>query len=120
MLLKSTIKTFQTLLKQGKTLDAIEQFYDETVQVQENSDSPRIGKTLALTHERENLKRINWMTIEFKSTVMDTKQGLVLGEMQIDFENLKRDKKRLNEAFVQHWKDGKVVFERYYYNGFEM
>ena len=119
MLLKSTVKSFQNLLKQDKTLDAIEQFYDAHVQVQENNDPPRIGKATALTHESENLKRTKWMNIEFKSTVIDTKRGLVLGEMQVDFENLKGEKKRLNEAFVQHWKDNKVVFERYYYSGFE-
>ena len=119
MLLKNTVKAFHLLLKQGKMLESIEHFYDENVQVQENNEPPRIGKALALKTESDNLKRIDTMTVKLKNVVMDTKQGLVLGEMQIDFENKKGEKKRLNEAFVQHWKDGKIIFERFYYSGFE-
>ena len=119
MLSKQTVKAFHLLLKQDKMLESMEHFYDENVQVQENNDPPRIGKALALKTESDNLKRINWMTIELKNVVIDTKQGLVLGEMKIDFENKKGEKKRLNEAFVQHWKDNKIIFERFYYNGFE-
>ena len=112
---KTAVGDFQSLISAGKTLEAIEQYYAGDVQVQENSDAPRVGKALALTHEKGNIERVKSFKITIKSSVFDENQGLVLGEMLLDFETLKGDKKHMEEAFVQHWKDGKIVFERFYY-----
>ena len=65
--------------------------------------------------KKGNIARVKSFKITIKSSVFDENQGLVLGEMLLDFETLNGDKKHMEEAFVQHWKDEKIVFERFYY-----
>jgi hypothetical protein len=111
----AAVTDFQNLISAGKTLEAIEKYYADTVQLQENNDAPRVGKTVALAHEKGNIERVKYFKINIKSSVLDETQGLVMGEMNIDFENLKGVKIEMNEAFVQRWENGKIVFERFYY-----
>jgi sulfate adenylyltransferase subunit 1 len=111
----AAVTDFQNLISEGKTLEAIEKYYADNVQLQENSDAPRVGKTVALAHEKGNMERVKYFKINIKSSVLDETQGLVMGEMNIDFENLKGVKIEMNEAFVQRWENGKIVFERFYY-----
>jgi sulfate adenylyltransferase subunit 1 len=111
----SAVTDFQNLISVGKTLEAIEKYYADNVHLQENNDAPRVGKTLALAHEKGNIERVKHFKINIKSSVLDETQGLVMGEMHIDFENLKGVKIEMNEAFVQRWENGKIVFERFYY-----
>ena len=98
-------------------MEAIEKYYADNVQLQENNDAPRVGKTLALAHEKGNIERVKHFKINIKSSVSDEKQGLVMGEMQIDFETLKGEHVQMNEAYAQKWADGKIIFERFYYKG---
>jgi sulfate adenylyltransferase subunit 1 len=111
------VEDFQSFIQAGKTLEAIEKYYADDVQVQENNDAPRVGKETALAHEKTNIERVKSFKIAIKSSVADENQGLVLGEMVIELETLKGHVKHIEEAFVQRWKDGKIVFERFYYEG---
>jgi sulfate adenylyltransferase subunit 1 len=111
----AAVTDFQNLISAGKTLEAIEKYYADNVQLQENNDAPRFGKTLALAHEKGNMERVKYFKINIKSSILDETQGLVMGEMHIDFETLKGAKIEMNEAFVQRWENGKIVFEKFYY-----
>jgi sulfate adenylyltransferase subunit 1 len=111
----AAVTDFQNLISAGKTLEAIEKYYADNVQLQENSDAPRVGKMLALAHEKDNMERVKYFNINIKSSVLDETQGLVMGEMHIDFETLKGVKIEMNEAFVQRWGNGKIVSEKFYY-----
>jgi sulfate adenylyltransferase subunit 1 len=113
----ASVTDFQNLISAGKTLEAIEKYYADNVHLQENNDTPRVGKTLALAHEKGNMERVKYFKINIKSSVSDETQGLVMGEMHIDFETLKGEKVEMNEAFVQKWENGKIVFEKFYYKG---
>ena len=113
--LNIAVESFQTLVKAGKTLEAIAQYYADDIHIQENNEAPRVGKQAMLIREKGLLDGLKWIKFDIPSSVIDEEKGLVLGEMQIEFETLKGETKQINEAFVQHWKDGKVVFERFYY-----
>lgn len=109
------VEDFQALLKAGKTIEAIEKYYADDVQVQENNDAPRVGKSTILAHEKSNIDRVKNFKINITSSVTDEAQGLVLGEMVLEFETLTGEIKHIEEAFVQRWKEGKIVSERFYY-----
>ena len=113
--LNIAVESFQTLVKAGKTLEAIAQYYADDIHIQENNEAPRVGKQAMLIREKGLLDGLKWIKFDIPSSIIDEEKGLVLGEMQIEFETLKGETKQINEAFVQHWKDGKVVFERFYY-----
>jgi len=38
-----------------------------------------------------------------------------MGEMNISFDSKRHGRKKLHEAFVQHWKDGKIEYQKFYY-----
>jgi sulfate adenylyltransferase subunit 1 len=111
----TAVEDFQGLVKAGKTLEAIEKYYADDIQIQENSDAPRIGKQAMLQREKGLLEQIKSIKFDILSSVIDEPKGLVLGEMQIKYETLSGHTRQISEAFVQHWKGGKVVFERFYY-----
>ncbi len=111
----TAVEDFQSLVKAGKTLEAIEKYYADDIQIQENSEAPRVGKQAMLQREKGLLDQIKSIEFDILSSVIDEAKGLVLGEMQIKYETLSGHTRQISEAFVQHWKDGKVVFERFYY-----
>ncbi len=113
--LSTAVEDFQSLVKQGKTLEAIEKYYADDIQIQENSEAPRVGKQAMLQREKGLLDQIKSIKFDILSSVIDEAKGLVLGEMQINYETLSGHTRQISEAFVQHWKNGKVVFERFYY-----
>ena len=102
----------------GKTADhlsVIDKFYaDHIVQV-ENSSTPIKGKSTLKNMEIKNLKGVSAVSTTIQNYVIDEEQGLVWGEMFIDFQPIKGEKKRLEEAFFQKWENGQIVYQRFYY-----
>jgi ketosteroid isomerase-like protein len=99
----------------GKAMEAFEKYYADEVVMQENSEEPRRGKDANRKAEEE-----------FFSSVESFNGGSVLSsavngdvafsewEYDITFKGGKRIK--LNQVAVRHWKNGKIVSERFYYN----
>lgn len=112
---KKTVLSFFDLLRKGKTMKAIEDYYDENVQTRENTATPIVGKQKHLDMEQRNLNGVNTLQIEVLTLAIDETKQIVMGEMDIHFETLKGDMMRLEEAFVQHWQDQKITSMRFYY-----
>lgn len=92
-----------------------EQFYDENVVVQENLQSPRIGRALSI--ERQKLMNANVKEIhEFKigAVLVDGDRSIV--EMHLDATTQDGDRIHIEEVGLQTWKDGKIIHERYFYD----
>lgn len=113
--LQTNVEKFQTLLEAGKTLEAIELYYDENTYIQNNDDAPIIGKQTIYAEEKNNLSKVKALKIKILSSVIDENQGLVLGEMQINITTSADIDLQLNEAFSQRWKHGKIIGERFYF-----
>ncbi len=98
----------------GKALEAFEQYYADDVVMQENSDTPRVGKDVNRQAE-----------VDFFSSLAEFHEGKLLssavngdvafGEwfMDVTFKNGTRYK--LAQTAVRRWKDGRIVNERFYY-----
>jgi hypothetical protein len=114
--LRDNIAAFHKLLKEGRTTEAMEKFYSESVVMQENNSPPRAGKKLNLEHEQNNLKRVKAMHGELANMAMNEHSGIVFSEWRIQFTDHQNKTFLLEEVSVQHWKNNKVVFERFYYN----
>ena len=113
-----TVADYRLLLEKGDNLSVIDLFYADDMQQVENNEAPVIGKTALLEMEKKNLAGVNSFEQKIISLVIDEEKGIVMGEMQVVFDSKKSGQKKLHEAFIQHWKDEKIVYQKFYYKPF--
>ena len=99
----------------GKIIDAFEKYYADDVVMQENSDEPRKGK--AANRQAEEAFMASVESFNGGACTASAVNGDVTfseWEFDITFKGGKRAK--TNQVAVRHWKNGKIVSERFYYN----
>jgi len=105
------------MLGQGQTMDAFEQFYHQDVVVQEANGEVRDGKEAqkqAIVQWQDMVKETHGGGVDCITANEDTNVSCVESWTDITMQNGHRMK--LEEVAVQHWKDGQIVKERFYYN----
>ena len=112
------VEQLNSMITTGNTLDAIQQFYDDNVIVQENEELPRVGKQICLENERLNLARTTYVQSELLNQAVNTQKGVVFSEWKIVFTNLQGVASQLTEVSVQQWSDGLIIREKFYYQKF--
>ena len=93
----------------------IEELYDENITQIENSGKPIVGKQVLLEMENQNLDGVKSVKTKINEIVFDNKSEKVWGQMTINFDSKKNGKKRLEEAFIQKWSNGKIIYQRFFY-----
>lgn len=103
------------LILSGKALEAFEKYYDDQIVMQENNNPPTIGK-------EANRKR----EIDFFNSITDFRGADVLGMAaegnlsfviwQYDYTHKEWGEKKYTQVAVQHWNNGKIVKEQFFYN----
>jgi len=93
----------------------IGEFYDENIIQIENCEKPIKGKEKLYGIENKNLDGVNSLVTKVNEVVFDNDTGSVWGQMIINFDSKKNGKKRLEEAFIQKWLNGKIIYQRFYY-----
>jgi ketosteroid isomerase-like protein len=99
----------------GKAMEAFEKYYADDVVMQENSEEPRRGKAANRKAEEEFFSSVE--AFNGGSVVSSAVNGDVTfseWEYDLTFKGGKRVK--MNQVAVRHWKNGKIVSERFYYN----
>jgi ketosteroid isomerase-like protein len=116
MSLQQTVTHFFDLLAKGETLEAITLYYhNDAVQIEYNG-IPAKGKAVLFKEEEQKIAAVNWFSIKVPAFAVNEATGVVAGEMNIEFETLKGKNKKMEEAFVQKWANGKLIYQRFYYN----
>jgi hypothetical protein len=113
--LPENVKFLNELIIRGDTLNAMEIFYADGVIMQDNEGEPRKGKVACIEFEKKMLRGTTSNTSRLLSQALDIENSIVFGEWEHNFTT--RDNKilRLTETSVQHWKDGQIVREKFYY-----
>ena len=117
-ILAKIVTEYSLLLEKGDNISVIDLYYADDMQQVENDEAPVIGKTALLEMEKKNLAGVNSFEQKIISLVIDEEKGIVMGEMQVVFDSKKSGQKKLHEAFIQHWKDEKIVYQKFYYKPF--
>lgn len=115
----TAFEIFSQLASQGKTLEAIEQFYANNIVQVENHTQLLEGKDFLYKHEKANLSKVSGLTMEFKQVVIDEDKGIVWGELHNHFTSKKHGPMLLREAFYQEWQEGKITLQKFYYHKVE-
>ncbi|WKN44106.1 hypothetical protein [Tunicatimonas pelagia] len=109
------VEQLNAMIIAGDTLRAIQQFYGNDVIVQENEESPRVGKKICLENEKLNLSRVAHVQSKLINQAIDTRKNVVFSEWKILFTNLQGITSQLTEVSVQQWRDGLIIHEKFYY-----
>ena len=117
--LKNNVEDLNTMIKDGKILEAFEKYYGEDVITQVNGNSPVVGKEKNRTRESiflQEIEKVN--STEIKSvTFGGTDDNVSMTEWAINIENKEGKQETIYRVNVQHWKDNKIINEKLYFCG---
>lgn len=112
--IEQSLREMNALIQQGRLMDAFETYYHDEVVMQENEEAPTISKT-------ENRKR----ELQFLNDVVEFRKGEVKGVgigddmsfvlWEYDYTHKEWGEKNYQQVSVQHWKDGKIIHEKFIY-----
>jgi ketosteroid isomerase-like protein len=102
-------------VKAGRIPEAIEEFYAEGVAMQENRQSPTVGKAANLARERAFGDSVEtWHEVTARSIAVDGDQALI--EWVFDYTTREGQRIRMEEIAQQTWREGRIERERFFYD----
>ena len=102
------------LLLQGKDLEALEKFYDEEVEVQENDSKPLKGKKKAIEAKRSFLSGIAEVNC-VKPLKVAVGEKTTMVEWHLSYLLREGTQKEFTQVAVQEWEAGRIVREKFYH-----
>lgn len=113
--IESAIRELNHMVLNGRALEAFEKFYHEQVSMQENHLPPTVSKEA--NRKREDAFFDN--VVEFRGAEV---KGLAVGDnisyvtWQYDYTHREWGVRNYTQVSVQHWQDGQIIFEQFFYN----
>ena len=113
--IENSLKELNSLVLEGKMLDAFEKYYHEDVSMQENENPATVTKAANRKRELEFLDNI----AEFRGAEV---KGIGVGDnlsfviWQYDYTHKEWGARNYTQVSVQEWLDGKIVKEKFIYS----
>lgn len=102
-------------IRQGKIVEAMNEFYDKDTVMQENANPPTKGLAANIEREKQFLNGVKeWKG--FNVTAAGIGDNVTLYESTIDFIATNGQPVHMEQVSVAKWRNGKIVHERYYYD----
>ncbi len=102
-------------VRQGKIVEAIQEFYDKDAAMQENANPPTVGQTANVEREKQFMNGVKeWKG--FNVTASAAGNDVTFYECSMDFIATSGQPVHLEQVSVAKWKNGKIVHERFYYD----
>ncbi len=113
--LRQRVDALNSMILQGRILDAMNEFYADDVVMAENDQAPTVGLAANLERERAFVAATQWHGLELQGVVVDGHVAVVRWKM--DFTNSAYGQRlAFTQVAVQCWAGGKIVEERFYYS----
>ena len=110
------VAELQDFINNGKILEAMTEFYDNEVTMQENNEPPTLGLKANIEREKQFLSVVKqWNWTKWTATAVDEDTGTSILEYSFEFVNTDNQTVLYEQATVQRWVDGKIVSERFYH-----
>ena len=114
MEIQELVSDLNNKILQGKALDAFEEYYAESVVMQENNNDPVVGKETNRKREQDFFAAITeFRGAEVKNVIVGENVSIV--EWFWDYTHAEWGPLKVNQVAVQEWQDGKIVNEKFYY-----
>ena len=78
--LKKKVNALNQLIIHGETIKAIEIYYSDDIEMQENDDIPKKGKTVCIHTERNNLQKVKNVESILLNQALDEEINVVFSE----------------------------------------
>jgi ketosteroid isomerase-like protein len=102
-------------IRQGRILEAMNEFYDQHVAMQENANPPTVGLPANIEREKQFLNGVKeWKGFEVTSYAVG--DDVTFYEAVLDFIAANGQPVHLEQVDVAKWRNGKIVHERFYYD----
>lgn len=102
-------------VREGRIIDAMHEFYDKDVSMQENANPPTVGLAANVEREKQFLKGVKeWKGFEVKSIGLG--DDVTFYEAVFDFIATDEKPVHMEQVDVAHWRNGKIIRERFYYD----
>ena len=113
--IRDRVEKLNSMVLEGKIMDAMNEFYAEDVVMAENDNPPTVGLAANLEREQAFVNNTTWYGAEVKDVVVDGDTSMV--KWRLDFHNVEYGPRlAFTQVAVQKWRDGKIIDERFYYS----
>jgi len=102
-------------IRQGKIIEAIQEFYDRDAVMQENANPPTVGQAANVEREKQFMSGVKeWKG--FTVTAWAAGDNVTFYECALDFIATSGQPVHMEQISVAKWRNGKIVHERFYYD----
>jgi hypothetical protein len=115
MTLQDRLEDLFGYIREGRILDAINEFYADDAVMQENDQSPTVGRDANLEREKQFLRTVKeWK--RFDVTAKGVGEDVTFYETVMDWVATDETPVHVEQVVVAKWQDGKITHERFYHN----
>lgn len=110
------VSDLNEMILSGQILEAHDKHYANDVVQQENELEPTVGKAANRRREEEFLSNVvDFRAAEVKAVAVDPINRTTFVEWFFDYDHREWGTRRYHQVSVQHWRDDKITYERFYY-----
>jgi len=102
-------------VRQGKIIEAMNEFYDKDIVMQDNANPPTKGLAANIEREKQFMSGVKeWKG--FNVTASAVGDDVTFYECALDFIATSGQPVHMEQVVVAKWRNGKIVHERFYYD----
>jgi len=113
--LQDRLEDLFSYIREGRILDAMNEFYAEDATMQENSLPPTVGRGANYEREKQFLSTVKeWKGFEVLTRGVG--ENVTFYETVMDWVTTDGTPVHVEQVVVAKWQNGKIIHERYYHN----
>jgi len=112
--LQNRLEDLFSYIREGRILDAINEFYSKDAVMQENNLPPTVGREANFEREKQFLSTVKeWQ--RFDVTAKGVGEDVTFYETVMDWVTTDGTQVHVEQVVVAKWQDGQITHERYYH-----
>jgi hypothetical protein len=116
---RSTVEDFVATVEAGDFVGAIERFYAPEASMQENNETPRVGRDVLVAHEKQVLKAFPTVTARHLDTIKVEGDEVAI-HWRFEMTAAGGGTRVLEEIAWQRWQGERIVAEQFFYDPKQM
>ena len=113
MTLKEKLDDLNNMIVKGEILESMDRYYHPDCVVMEKNDVVATGLKQAEDRESDLFQGVEaWLKSEIIATAVG--DDVTMTEWHYEYKHKDLGYKKFDQVAVQHWKDGKVISDRFY------
>ena len=116
--IKESVEELNQMILSGDIMGAFEKFYADDAVMQDNEMPAREGKEACREAEEAFVNNLTeFRGAKVRNVMISEDAGVAAVEWDFDYTHKEWGDRNYTQVAVQRWKDGKIVSEKFVYNG---